>query len=366
MDPSTLAMIYALETAFAIGGTVYSAYKVSDYLDQFDEDRSVIKTSPAPRLVNVELNPGPTPLKGKHPHPHPRKKNSKMTPSLLKTSGHLTNPASMEPIRNTKSAPVAVGTRYSPFAKFSTATNGELQGLRISGFQRISTIYQVGSSGAGVPSLLVGSVDNTLGLNPTTLNGPLGTIGPGFLRFQFKHIRPFYKAGCASSVNGEVTLAYDTDGYTASVSTITAGNAGSLTVSDETSAWLPTSVHAPVPQYDKLYYVFVAGSAPADYRDLYQGAVIVTGVGISAGATGTIFGDLWIEYICDLYELGNSASLSFYTNILRNRVKTPYTTESSSRWCDFARLHEESEKRSQGQSSLVIDASTPPLTRFFR
>jgi hypothetical protein len=278
------------------------------------------------RLVGIETNPGPknrkiptfVPVTAVKKTPRKRSKPAKRNGTI-----HVAD-AQNSGMDRIVAAPAAVGNLSQPYIKFMGTRRGEQNGLRIMGYQRFTSVYDYGTT----LSFVSGSTDNTNGISPTNLGKPLSLISAAFFRYKFTHLRFEFKSAMPSSTAGSITMGFDSDGNTSSYPTISQASIGTLGDSIESNIWLNSTLHASIPKDDNLYYVYAPGSDAADYRMNYQGSLLVNGTAGST-ASGVVVGDIWVEYVVDLFDLGDIANLLFAELARQRHAKLKATNPRS-------------------------------------
>lgn len=259
-------------------------------------------------------------------------------------------------------APAAVGNMSQPYLRFSSARRGELNGIRVHGYQRFAQLFAY--TGISFSSV---AINNSFGISTLTLGKPLSLIGAAFLRYKFTHLRFEFKSAAGSNINGSVTMGWDGDGYSTATASISQPAISSLADSVESNIWLNSQVHASLIKDDNLFYTYSVGTAPADYRNALQGCVLVNGQQGSFGQ-GSAIGDIWAEYEVEMYDLSDENTITYLkTGELSRKLEklvNPRSTPSSKFYVPDEKDNEQYEelvKKINLTTQSILPQTTPVL-----
>jgi hypothetical protein len=290
---------------------------INCYESDSEENELVpITSTPAPPLVGIELNPGPRTVAKKIADAaiaiatgRGTSINHKYKDKIKKYESAMLNNRpihEMGKIAPEQFAPSNTNLTLKPYVRFYPARHGTKNGLGVHACQRVIGLFAY--TGAA-PSFSATSAVNALAVDPSNLGLPLNIFALMFIRFRFTKLKWIFRSALSTSAAGAIVFGYSSDGTT-TAATITTATVGSMENSIETNAWASTELDCTV-EKEALLYNSNQGSDAGAARLQQQGYFMAAGL-INGAANGTVVGDIWLEYSCEFFELGDVANLKFY------------------------------------------------------
>lgn len=238
-----------------------------------------------------------------------RKKNNKKNKSE-KGGSLFGGPAQFTEQR----APVATGTvmRNLTYLEMSKGIKHTEYGpgVRISGCQNLVTVtpnLTTGTALAGQTANAPGG--NTVLMNPGGLNGRFAAIAVNFVRYAFRKIRFVYVTRSPTIQQGNFVMAYSSDsalnGATASFNPTNYLQVVEIVPSVVTPYWNSCVLEVEFTGTRTWYVSFDSGvisDEVEDFRQGIQGAFYAAIDGLQGFTQTTLCGEIFMEYVCDLYQ----------------------------------------------------------------
>lgn len=271
--------------------------------------------SKKPPLKSTQSKPSkPAPLVGVEPNPGPGNKKKKKSaaqvpqPNQRRSRGFAMSHGGSR----LALAPSATGLIHKPGHSFGAATYKGYNGLRMSGHQRLASVYAYSSA----PSFASGSSVVILRVSPNNFSSPISVLNGAFLRFRFTRLSITYSPVVSTATNGYAILGYTSD--SGAFSSITTSTISTMANTMEGPIWSNISLQTQLAPMDDLLYTYILGSTVPDYRLGLQGAFVLGGTA-SGSTNGTMLGDVWVDYTVEFYEPGDSGGVQL--RLLAEREK---------------------------------------------